>query len=79
MRLYKKKIELIFTSLCQRRQWQKSSIWLCPSLDGCFGGFNWQAVAVSANRERPKLGFESEDAWLWWGDQSLSFENDERF
>ena len=32
------------------------------------GGVNRVAVTVSANRERPNLGFESENAWWWWED-----------
>ena len=44
------------------------------------GGFNWLAAAVSANRERPNLGFESKNAWWWWEDRYLGIEiNDMRF
>ena len=44
------------------------------------GGVNRVAVTVSANRERPNLGFESENAWQWWKDRYLGIEiNDMRF
>ena len=43
-------------------------------------GFNWLAEAVSANRERPNLEFESENAWWWWEHRYLGIEtNDVRF
>ena len=44
------------------------------------GGFNWLAAVVSANRERPNLGFESENTLWWWEDRSLDIEiNNVRF
>ena len=44
------------------------------------GGFNRLAATVSANRERPNLGFESKHAWWWWEDRYLGIEiNDVRF
>ena len=50
------------------------------SLDGCFWGINRLVAAVSANRDRPNLGFESENVWQWWENRSLGFEiNDVRF
>ena len=45
-----------------------------------FWGFNQLVAAVSANRDRPNLGFESDNVWQWWEDRLLGFEiNDVRF
>ena len=44
------------------------------------GVFNWLVAIVSANRERPNLGFESENVWWWWEGRSLGIEiNNVRF